>query len=83
MYNLSKEEYLQEIEQIWSGYHLNELKENSEIISENLILSDIRGLYNIAYTNTANFLIDRYEDPEEANVYKEKAAELDPINLSI
>jgi hypothetical protein len=80
-FNVPKDEYLKQIDHIWSLYHENHFADKNEVISENIILSDIRGQYVLALLRTANFINKHYNDPETARLFQLKALQTDPLYL--
>ncbi len=76
---MSKEDYLKKIEEITKNYHLNQIKENEEIISEHLYLSHIRRAYAVGFINISNFFEYFYFDKDLSQKFKEMAKEIDPI----
>ena len=76
--NLTHEEYLKQIQAIFSGYHLADIKRHEHLLSEDLIYAHIRRLYVRAYLNTSEYLFLKYSDKENSVKYYKKALDLDP-----
>lgn len=77
----SREEYYQDIDMIWESYELSRFYDQNPVIDENLILSDLRGLYVVNLLSTADFIQEHYDDRKKANEYRLKAFSIDPIFL--
>jgi hypothetical protein len=77
-----KEKYINELKQITDLYNLEELEDHKQILSNSLILADIKKLYSTGFENIANFLHEQYQEDELAKEYLIKSIELDPVTRS-
>jgi hypothetical protein len=86
-FNLTKKEYLKQQENIWTDFQLANFTRHKILLSENLILSDIRRRYDFGLRHLANFMYEYYQDEEMEGEYIKKASELNPtfpaLNLPI
>jgi tetratricopeptide (TPR) repeat protein len=76
--NLSKEEYIEQQEQILKGFDksINRMP-TSEALAKLKLIEDIPLWYARAYANTGSYLIDKYQDYEKAKEYFQKALSID------
>lgn len=75
----SKEEYLDNINQVLNKYHINELNENQYLTDNNFALSHIRRIYAYAYINISKYVLEKYDDKQKSIEYAKKAFEIDPL----
>lgn len=82
-FNLDKKQYLSKVAKFTNNYHLEELTSNFAFTDSNLINAEIRLRYALAFYKIGMFIVSNYEDVETANVFFEKALNLDPLGLII
>ena len=77
--SVSEDEYLNRADDIFSKYHLEEIKNNDNLISENLVFEHIRRFYVRSYITTSKYIFDRYKDENKSVLYFQKAKEIDTL----
>lgn len=76
---ISKDTYINQVTSIWDSFHTDEFIKSDYIVSDNLRLSSIRGSYSLASINTAKYIYETYKDKETADMFIQKAKEIDPL----
>jgi len=74
-----KEKYTEKVQRILETYHLKELEEKRDIISQNLILADIQKIYSLGLLKISIYLASQYNENELAKNILDKSLQLDPL----
>lgn len=76
---VDKKDYLNEVESQTDNYHIDYLKKDSFILSENIILNQIRRLYLRGFLNISKYFAEKYNDSQNSILYYKKAKEIENI----
>jgi len=70
-------EYLTHANYILGKFHINELKQNKDLIQNNFIFTHILNAYFNGYYNTVYYLTNTYNDNDNSTIILQKAHKLD------
>jgi hypothetical protein len=75
---ISQKDYFNNLDKITDGYHIQELYDSANIISDHVYLSAIRRLYAEGFVRVADYVWQNYGDREKQIYYLNKAFKIDP-----
>ncbi len=80
-YIMSEKEYLDEVEKSLSKIDFSAVTEHETLVSDNLYFAHIRRFYAEGFISISRFLIEHYHDGKTADIYYQKAKDIDPLLL--